>query len=207
MASTADSGKPCNHGGHHELDTTRRKSAPSATALALGADCLADIATLLAQPTLFGLMASEPTLSRVLTKLAGDADDAVAEIREVRAMSRSRVWARKRPLAGTARNRHGGQVIVDIVATLVTAHSDKERAEPTFKRGSGFAPMCAFVDHGEHGTGETIAVDLRPGKASPWNSADRLSILDAALEQLPEEKRTQVLVSADTGACSKAWDC
>ena len=52
-------------------------------------------------------------------------------------------------------DRDGGQVIVDIDATLVTAHSDKEGAEPTFKRGFGFAPMCAFVDHGEHGTGET----------------------------------------------------
>ena len=54
-------------------------------------------------------------------------------------------------------------MIVDIDATLVTAHSDKEGAEPTYKRGYGFAPMCAFVDHGEHGTGETLAVDLRPG--------------------------------------------
>ena len=36
-------------------------------------------------------------------------------------------------------------------ATLVTAHSDKEGAEPTHKKTFGFAPMCAFVDHGEHG--------------------------------------------------------
>ena len=43
-------------------------------------------------------------------------------------------------------------MIVDIDATLVTAHPDKEGAEPTFKRGYGFAPMRAFVDHGEHGT-------------------------------------------------------
>src|SRR5699024_3684010 len=65
--------------------------------------------------------------------------------------------------------------------------------------------MCAFVDHGEHGTGETLAIDVRPGKASPWNSADHLSILDAALAQLPEDERAQVLVRADTGACSKAF--
>jgi DDE family transposase len=96
-------------------------------------------------------------------------------------------------------------VIVDIDATLVSAHSDKEGAEPTYKRGFGFAPMCAFVDHGEHGTGETLAIDLRPGKASPWNSADHIATLQAALEQLPDAERDQVLVRADTGACSKAF--
>lgn len=73
-----------------------------------------------------------------------------------------------------------GQVTVDLDATLVTAHSAKEGFEPNFKRGYGFAPMCAFVDHGEHGTGEALAVDLRPGKASPWNSADPIALLDAA---------------------------
>jgi hypothetical protein len=106
-------------------------------------------------------------------------------------------------LAGIPGKRAGGQVIVDIDATLVTAHSDKEGAEPTYKRGFGFAPMCTFVDHGQHGTGESLAIDLRPGKASPWNSADHLNTLDAALVQLPEQERSQVLVRADTGACSR----
>ena len=41
---------------------------------------------------------------------------------------------------------------MDIDAMVVTAHSDKDGAEPTFKHGYAFAPMCAFVDHGEHGT-------------------------------------------------------
>ena len=65
--------------------------------------------------------------------------------------------------------------------------------------------MCAFVDHGEHGTGETLVVDLRPGKASPWDSADHIAALDAALAQLPEAERGQVLVRTDTGGCSKAF--
>ena len=51
----------------------------------------------------------------------------------------------------------------------------------------------------------TLAIDLRPGKASPWNSADHIATLDAALAQLPEHERGQVLVRADTGACSKAF--
>jgi hypothetical protein len=176
-----------------------------AMAVALGGDCLADVAAVRAQPAVFGAVASDPTVSRLFAALAADVEDAVAAIREVRARARAAVWSRRRPLGGTPGRRLGGQVIIDIDATLVTAHSDKEGAEPTFKRGFGFAPMCAFVDHGEQGTGETLAIDLRPGKASPWNSADHLVVFDAALAQLPEHERGQVLVRADTGACSKVF--
>ena len=176
-----------------------------ATAVALGGDCLADVAAVRAQPAVFGAVASDPTVSRLFAALAGDVDDAVAAIRAARAEARTVVWTRRRPLVGAPGNRAGGQVTVDIDATLVTAHSDKEGAEPTFKRGFGFAPMCTFVDHGDHGTGEPLAIDLRPGKASPWNSADHLTTLDAALAQLPEHERSQVLVRADTGACSKVF--
>jgi hypothetical protein len=176
-----------------------------ATAVALGGDCLADVAAVRAQPEVFGDVASDPTVSRLFAALAGDVDAAVAAIRQARASARAAVWARRRPLAGRPGTRAGGQVIVDIDATLVTAHSDKEGAEPTFKKGFGFAPMCAFLDHGEYGTGESLAIDLRPGKASPWSSDDHIAILDAALAQLPDDERGQVLVRADTGACSKAF--
>lgn len=176
-----------------------------ALAVALGGDCLADVAAIRSQPQVFGTVASDPTISRVFAALALDVDDAVAAIRDVRAEARAAAWGHRRPVAGTPGERSGGQVIVDIDATLVTAHSDKEGAEPTFKRGFGFAPMCTFVDHGEHGTGEPLAIDLRPGKASPWNSADHLATLDAALAQLPARERGQVLVRSDTGACSKVF--
>jgi hypothetical protein len=175
------------------------------TAVALGGDCLADVAAVRAQPQLFGPVASDPTVSRLFATLAGDVEAAVSVIGQARARARAVLWSRRRPVAGTPGRRAGGQVIIDIDATLVAAHSDKQGAEPTFKRGFGFAPMCAFVDHGEHGTGEALALDLRPGKASPWNSADHIATLDNALVQLPEHERGQVLVRADTGACSKVF--
>ena len=50
-------------------------------------------------------------------------------------------------------------------ATLITAHSEKEHAAPTFKRGFGFHPLWAFVDHGPAGTGETLSCLLRKGNA------------------------------------------
>src|SRR4051812_7057903 len=70
-------------------------------------------------------------------------------------------------------------------ATLVTAHSDKECAAPTFKRGFGFHPLWAFVDHGPEGTGEPLAVLLRAGNAGSNTVADHVTVLREALAQLP----------------------
>jgi hypothetical protein len=176
-----------------------------ATAVALGGDCAADVAVVRAQPAVFGPVASDPTVSRLVAALAADIEVALAALRTARAAARAAVWARRRPLAGTAGRRDGGLVVVDIDSTVVAAHSDKQGAQPTFKRTFGFVPMCAFVDHGEHGTGETLVVQLRPGKASPWAKTDHIAALDAALAQLPAAERGQVLVRADSGACSKAF--
>jgi hypothetical protein len=123
-----------------------------AIAVALGGDCLADVAAVRAQRDLFGGVASDPTVSRLFAALAVDAattDAAVAALRGARAVARERVWSGRRPLAGRPGTRDGGQVIVDIDATVVTAHSDKQGAEATHKMSYGFSPMCAFVDHGE----------------------------------------------------------
>src|SRR5262245_21823600 len=85
-----------------------------ATAVALGGDCLADLAVVLAQPALFGPVASDPTVSRLVSTLAADIETALPAIRAARATARAVVWARRRPLAGQAGSRDGGQVIVDI---------------------------------------------------------------------------------------------
>ena len=163
-------------------------------AVALGGDCAADIAIVRAQPELFGQVASDATVSRLITTLAGDVDAALAAISTARAIARERVWRRQRPLPGV-----GNQVIVDLDATLVTAHSDKEGAAPTFKYGYGFHPMLAFVDHGVQGSGEALAGLLRPGSAGSNSAADHIAVLDAALAQLPEHEREHVLVRTDTG--------
>jgi hypothetical protein len=44
-----------------------------AVTLALGGDCLADIALLRAEPSVFGHVASDPTVSRTIAVLAADA--------------------------------------------------------------------------------------------------------------------------------------
>ena len=195
----------CGRGGRRVRHDPGKIICDVATAVALGGDCVADLAVVRAQPELFGQVASDPTVSRLVSTLAADIEAVLPAIRAARAQARGAVWKRRRPLAGRAGSRNGGQVIVDIDSSLVTAHSDKEHAAPTHKRGYGFAPMCAFVDHGEHGTGESLVLQLRPGSASPWNKQDHIQVLDAALAQLPDNERAQVLVRADSGACSKAF--
>jgi len=156
-----------------------------AITLAIGGDCLADIAQLRAEPSVFGHVASDPTVSRLITTLAGDVSRVLVAINTARAAVRARAW----PMAGNDAPDHGCDagtpLIIDLDATLVTAHSDKERAAPNFKRGFGFHPLCAFVDHGTEGTGEPLAMMLRPGNAGSNTAADHLTVIQEALRQLP----------------------
>jgi hypothetical protein len=79
--------------------------------------------------------------------------------------------------------------VIDVDATLVTAHSEKESAAPTFKGGFGFHPLCAFVDHGPEGTGEPLSVLLRRGNAGSNTVDDHLTVIRAALARLPGHGR------------------
>ena len=65
-----------------------------AIAVALGGDCAADIAVVRAQPGLFGAVASDPTVSRLIGTLAADVEAAIAAIGAARAQARQRVWRR-----------------------------------------------------------------------------------------------------------------
>lgn len=64
-----------------------------AIAVALGGDCLADIATLRAEPGVFGHVASDPTVSRLIDALARDADRTLAAVDAARARTRAAAWA------------------------------------------------------------------------------------------------------------------
>src|SRR3954463_768156 len=86
--------------------------------LALGGDCLADVALLRAEPGVYGLVASDSTVSRTIAALAADAPAALAAIDTARAAARAQVWA----LAGRHAPDHDASaaqpLIVDIDATL-----------------------------------------------------------------------------------------
>lgn len=156
-----------------------------AITLALGGDCLADAALVRSEPAVYGKVASDPTISRLISTLAADAPKVLKAINAARAEARTRVWR----LAGDQAPDHAASVkqplIVDVDATLVTAHSDKENAKPTFKKGYGFHPLCAFVDHGQDGTGEPLAILLRAGNAGSNTATDHITVLRQAFAQLP----------------------
>jgi Transposase DDE domain group 1 len=171
--------------------------ADLATVLALGGDCLADIAVLREQPDLAGPVASDPVVSRLFRSLAADGPRALAAIRAARAAARERAWA----LAGDAApgSGDGGLVTVDLDATIVIAHSEKEQASPTWKKTFGHHPMTAWADHGQAGNGEPLAIVLRAGNAGSNTAADHIEAARLAIAQLPRHLRRRVLVRADSG--------
>ncbi len=141
-----------------------------AVAVADGADCLSDLATLREQPELFGLVASQATAWRAIEAVTAPELRGIARAATV---ARDRVWA-----AG------GGPATVtfDFDATLVTAHSDKQDAAATYKRGFGFHPLAVWLDE----TAEPLAALLRPGNAGANNAADHVRLLGEAIDALPE---------------------
>jgi hypothetical protein len=170
--------------------------ADLAMALGLGGDCLADVAVLRAQPELAGPVASDPVISRLISALAADAPRALRAIRKARAAARERAWA----LAGErAPGADGSLIPVDLDATIVLAHSEKEKAAPTWKKTFGFHPLAAFADHGAAAGGEPLAIVLRPGNAGSNAAAEHIEVTRLALAQLPRRARRRVLIRTDSG--------
>lgn len=161
-----------------------------AVAIADGSEAISDLATLRDQPDVFGTVASHPTVWRTLEAVD---DAALARIKTARAEARSRAWA-----AGA----DPGFYVIDIDATLVNAHSDKEHAAPTWKRGFGFHPLLAYLD----ATGEALAGVLRPGNAGSGTAVDHVSVLADALAQLPiDPASVEVTVRADSAGWSHGF--
>jgi hypothetical protein len=176
--------------------------ADLAVMLGLGGDCLADVAMLRAEPALFGPVASDPVVSRLVARLAADAPRALKAIRAARASARERAWE----LAGAGAPGAGGQLIpVDVDATIVIAHSDKQDAAPTWKKTFGFHPLTVFADHGEGGSGEPLAIVLRPGNAGSNTAADHIEAVRLALAQLPASARRKALIRADSGGGTQGF--
>lgn len=168
-----------------------------ALAVAVGGDCLADVTLLRSEPAVFGPVASDPTVSRLVGTLAASGGKALTVIRAARSEVRERVWE----LAGDQAPDAGGQVIVDLDGVLVVAHSDKQDAAPTWKKSYGHHPLMGFVDHGPGGTGESVAALLRPGNAGSNTAADHITAARLALAQLPKKYRRgrRTLIRCDSG--------
>jgi hypothetical protein len=165
-----------------------------AVMLADGGDCVTDLDAYRGQERLFGARASETTTHRVLKSID---EQLLGRIRAARAAARASVWdAGGRP----------DTITLNIDATLLTAHSEKELAAGNYKHGYGFHPLCCYLDE----TGEALAAILRPGNAGSNTAADHFAVLGLALEQLPaEDLQREILVRADIGGATHAFtaDC
>jgi hypothetical protein len=161
-----------------------------AVSIADGGETISDLAVLRDQPDLFGEVASTPTAWRTLEAV----DAAVLEsIAAARAVARARAWAE---------GGDPGFYVLDFDGTLIGSHSDKQGAASTYKRGFGFHPLLVFLD----ATDEVLAGMLRPGNAGSNTAADHISLLSAALAQLPVDARqVEVIARADSGALTHGF--
>jgi Transposase DDE domain group 1 len=167
-----------------------------AVAIVLGATSMSDIALLDHQGLVFGQPPSDTTVRRTL-ELADEVT--LRKVAKARAKVRAHVWqlvaatAAGFPWLAIAGNALTGWLVIDMDATLITAHSDKEGAAPTFKKGFGFHPLGAWLAN----TSEPLAMLLRPGNAGSNTVADHLRVLGAALAQIPTGWRSKLLVRVD----------
>jgi len=184
-----------------------------AVMLADGGTRLRHLDVLRGQPGLFGEVASVPTATRTLAALADDGaiGGTVEALDVARGQVRERAWrlgALPVPVAKAAEGEPTGPLAIDLDATLIVAHSDdKDGAAKTYKRSWGFHPQTAWLDRGD-GTGEALAIELRRGSAGANTAADQITMVERALEQLPElPDELDVLIRADTaGAVHKLLD-
>lgn len=173
--------------GRHEPGRILRDLA---IMLADGGDALCDLGALRDQEVLFGPVASDATAWRLVAALD---EPHLAQVRAARARARRRVWE----LAGPPK-----RLILDLDATLITAHSEKEGAAGTYKRGFGFHPLLCF----EAGSGEALAGILRPGNAGANTASDHKEVLARALAQLPPGAvNPGTLVRTDSGGATHAF--
>ena len=158
-----------------------------AVTLADGGDCLSDLAALREQETPLGKVASDSTAYRMISATS----QKLADVRAARAKARARIWDQ-----GARPDR----IVLDIDATLVTSHSDKEQAKGNWKGGYGFHPLLCYLD----ATGEALAGVLRPGNAGANTAKDHIAVLEMALDQLPKaDQARDVLVRCDGAGASK----
>ena len=142
-----------------------------AVMLADGGECVSDLGAVRDQQALFGAVASDSTAFRVIDRIASE-PGLLDALRAAHARARERFW-----------KLHGApeRLTIDVDATLITAHSEKEGAAGTYKGGYGFHPLAAYADQ----TREALGALLRPGNAGANTAADHQAVLDLALAQIP----------------------
>ena len=173
----------------------------AAVMIALGGRSMSGIAVLDHLAPVLGEPVTWQTLRRTLDLADPATLGKIAQARaRIRAHVRDLIAARPGgfPWPEIAGRTLAGWTVIDMDATLITAHSPKERATATYKSGFGFHPLgnwCANTD-------ESLAMELRPGNAGSNTASDHVSGLSAALAQVPAGYRRNVIVRLDGAGAS-----
>lgn len=165
-----------------------------AVAIADGGDAVVAVEALRSQSAAFGPVASDTTVWRALGELT---EDRRHEFRRMLAAARERVWADARVAQSLCR-----LLAVDVDGTLVIAHTSKQLASGTYKKGFGFHPIVCSLD----ATREPLAILQRTGSAGANCGDDLVNALTLGLAQLParafDRDLHQILVRMDSGGHS-----
>jgi hypothetical protein len=161
-----------------------------AVMVADGGECVADLAAQRDQDALFGPVASGSTAFRMIDRVAST-PGLLDAVRAAHARARARFW-----------KLHGApqRLTIDVDATLITAHSEKENAAGNYKGGYGFHPLQSYLDE----TREALGALLRPGNAGSNTAEDHKTVIDLALAQIPAEyiESLEILVRADSAGAT-----
>jgi Transposase DDE domain group 1 len=161
-----------------------------AVMLADGGECVSDLGAVREQEALFGDVASDSTAFRTIDRIA-KTPGMLDGVRCAHAQARERFWE----LSGAP-----DRLTIDVDATLITSHSEKEKAAGNYKHGYGFHPLGAYADQ----TREALAMLLRPGNAGSNTAADHVTVIDQSLAQIPAEhvENIEILIRADTAGAT-----
>jgi hypothetical protein len=126
-----------------------RVAVDLAVMIADGGEAIADLAVLRDQAELFGQVASDPTAWRLLSDLDGKV---LARVRAARAQARKLAWAQAGETRGglpevTAAGQRVPGLVLDVDASIVLCHSEKESASRTWKKTFGYHPLFCFLDN------------------------------------------------------------
>ena len=155
-----------------------------------GGECVSDLGAVREQAALFGSVASDSTAFRMVDRIAGT-PGLLDAVRAAHAKARARFWE----LRGAPE-----RLTLDVDATLITAHSEKEKAAGNYKGGYGFHPLQVYLDE----TREALGGLLRPGNAGSNTAEDHKTVIDRALAQIPAEhvEGLEILVRADSAGAT-----
>jgi hypothetical protein len=200
---TGELSKAMVRGSFVPLHDRGRVLADVAVMLADGGEAIADIDVLRHQAGVLGPVASPPTVWRTLDEVT---TGRLRRIQTARARVRRHVWGQFPhgvPASRVAGTDLGDVVVLEVDATVVVAHSEKENAAATFKRTFGFHPIGVWCDNTE----EFLAAKLRAGNAGSNTAADHIEVLTEAIGQVPAAHRKKLLIRSDgAGASHKLVD-